>query len=42
MQVHPDDVYAARLAKGESGKTECRYVANCKEDAKIPVILAKR
>lgn len=34
VQVHPDDDYARQNA-GESGKTECWYILDCKEDAEI-------
>lgn len=30
VQVHPDDTYAAAHEAGESGKSECWYVASCK------------
>lgn len=35
LQVHPDDTYAARNEKGDTGKTEMWYVIHSKEGAKI-------
>lgn len=35
IQVHPDDEYAATKENGAFGKTECWYILDCKEDAKI-------
>ncbi len=35
VQVHPDDEYAMRNEKGESGKTECWYVIESKPGAEI-------
>ncbi|MFC0469028.1 mannose-6-phosphate isomerase, class I [Halalkalibacter kiskunsagensis] len=35
VQVHPNDMYAKINEKGELGKTECWYIIDCKEDAKI-------
>ncbi|MDQ0255872.1 mannose-6-phosphate isomerase [Evansella vedderi] len=35
VQVHPDDAYAMYNENGELGKTECWYIIDCKEDAKI-------
>lgn len=34
VQVHPDDTYGLRV-EGELGKTECWYVLDAKDDAKI-------
>ena len=35
VQVHPNDNYAALNENGELGKTECWYVLDSKEDAKL-------
>ncbi len=35
IQVHPDDTYALRNENGSFGKTECWYILDCPEDAKI-------
>ncbi|MGM9929471.1 MAG: mannose-6-phosphate isomerase, class I [Bacillus sp. (in: firmicutes)] len=35
VQVHPDDEYAAVHENGELGKTECWYILDCKENAKL-------
>jgi mannose-6-phosphate isomerase len=35
VQVHPDDQYARRNEKGESGKTECWYVIDSEPGAEI-------
>ena len=35
VQVHPEDDYAKVNENGELGKTECWYVLNAKEDAKL-------
>lgn len=37
IQVHPDDTYAAENANGSLGKTECWYILDCEEDAKIVI-----
>lgn len=37
IQVHPDDAYAKAHEQGASGKTECWYILDCKEDATIVV-----
>ncbi|MCR5155009.1 MAG: mannose-6-phosphate isomerase, class I [Lachnospiraceae bacterium] len=37
IQVHPDDEYAAKNENGSLGKTECWYILDCDEDAKIVV-----
>lgn len=37
IQVHPDDAYANLNESGASGKTECWYILNCDEDAKIVI-----
>ena len=37
IQVHPDDAYANEHESGASGKTECWYILNCDEDAKIVI-----
>lgn len=37
IQVHPDDAYAAVHEHGSLGKTECWYVLDCDEDAKIVI-----
>ena len=37
VQVHPDDAYAAEHENGASGKTECWYVLDCKDDAAIVI-----
>lgn len=33
IQVHPDDVYAAKYENGSLGKTECWYILDCPDDA---------
>ena len=35
VQVHPDNEYAQRYENGELGKTECWYILDCCEDAKM-------
>ncbi len=35
VQVHPDDNYALKNEKGDSGKTECWYVIDAKKGARI-------
>jgi mannose-6-phosphate isomerase len=35
VQVHPNDVYAAKHENGASGKYECWYVLDCNKDSKI-------
>ncbi|MBB3909075.1 mannose-6-phosphate isomerase, class I [Anoxybacteroides rupiense] len=35
VQVHPSDDYAKKHENGELGKTECWYIIDCKEDAKL-------
>ncbi|MCM1386374.1 MAG: GH1 family beta-glucosidase [Bacillus sp. (in: Bacteria)] len=35
VQVHPDDGYAKKEENGASGKTECWYVLDCKEDSAL-------
>lgn len=35
IQVHPDDTYALENENGAFGKTECWYILDCPEDAKI-------
>lgn len=37
IQVHPDDAYAAVHENGSLGKTECWYVLDCDEDARIVI-----
>lgn len=37
IQVHPDDEYARVYENGSLGKTECWYVLDCDEDAKIVI-----
>ena len=37
IQVHPDDEYARVNENGSLGKTECWYVLDCDDDAKIVV-----
>ncbi len=37
IQVHPDDAYAGLHENGSLGKTECWYILDCDEDAKIVV-----
>ncbi len=37
IQVHPNDAYAAKNENGSLGKTECWYVLDCPEDAKLVV-----
>lgn len=35
IQVHPDDAYAREHENGSLGKTECWYILDCPEDAKL-------
>lgn len=35
IQVHPDDIYAREHENGSLGKTECWYVLDCPENAKL-------
>jgi len=35
IQVHPDDNYAREHENGSLGKTECWYILDCPEDAKL-------
>ena len=37
IQVHPDDAYAKEHENGSLGKTECWYILDCKEDARIVI-----
>lgn len=37
IQVHPDDAYAKENENGSLGKTECWYILDCKEDARLVV-----
>ncbi|NLK27942.1 MAG: mannose-6-phosphate isomerase, class I [Clostridiales bacterium] len=37
IQVHPDDEYARTRENGSLGKTECWYILECDEDAKIVI-----
>lgn len=37
IQVHPDDKYAMVNEKGSLGKTECWYILDCDEDARIVI-----
>lgn len=37
IQVHPDDRYASEKENGSLGKTECWYIIDCPEDAKLVV-----
>lgn len=37
IQVHPDDIYAGAHENGSPGKTECWYVLDCPEDARLIV-----
>lgn len=37
IQVHPDDTYAAANEEGSYGKTECWYILDCEDDAKIVI-----
>ena len=37
IQVHPDDKYAMLNENGSLGKTECWYILDCDEDAKIVI-----
>ncbi len=37
IQVHPDDAYAAKNENGSLGKTECWYILDCPEDAKLVI-----
>lgn len=35
IQVHPDDAYAKEYEKGSLGKTECWFILDCPENAKL-------
>ena len=37
IQVHPDDAYARENEAGSLGKTECWYILDCPEDAKLVI-----
>lgn len=37
IQVHPDDAYARQYENGSYGKTECWYVLDCPENAKLVI-----
>lgn len=37
IQVHPDDAYAMKNENGSLGKTECWYILDCPEDAKLVI-----
>ncbi len=37
IQVHPHDEYAAKNENGSLGKTECWYIIDCPDDAKLVV-----
>lgn len=37
IQVHPDDAYASKNENGSLGKTECWYILDCPEDAKLVI-----
>lgn len=37
IQVHPNDEYANKNENGSKGKTECWYILDCEEDAKIVI-----
>lgn len=37
IQVHPDDTYAKTREQGSLGKTECWFILECDEDAKIVI-----
>lgn len=37
IQVHPYDEYAAKNENGSLGKTECWYIIDCPDDAKLVV-----
>ncbi|MCD7726465.1 MAG: beta-glucosidase [Clostridiales bacterium] len=37
IQVHPDDAYAQARENGSLGKTECWYVLDCPEDARLVI-----
>ena len=37
IQVHPDDKYAKAHENGSLGKTECRYVLDCPENASLVI-----
>ena len=37
IQVHPDDAYAKEHENGSLGKTECWYVLDCPENAKLVI-----
>lgn len=37
IQVHPDDEYARTHENGASGKTECWFILDCDEDARIAI-----
>ena len=35
IQVHPDDEYARKYENGSLGKSECWYILDCSDDAKL-------
>ncbi len=37
IQVHPDDAYAMEHENGSFGKTECWYIMDCPEDARLVI-----
>ena len=37
IQVHPDDKYATKNENGSLGKTECWYIIDCPDDAKLVI-----
>lgn len=37
IQVHPDEAYALSRENGANGKTECWYILDCDQDAKIVI-----
>lgn len=37
IQVHPNDAYAMKNENGSLGKTECWYILDCPEDAKLVI-----
>lgn len=37
IQVHPDDTYAKEHENGSLGKTECWYILDCPQDAKLVI-----
>ena len=37
IQVHPDDLYAAKYENGSKGKTECWYILDCEANTKIVI-----